>query len=535
MSASDTAPDAVNGRRLAAVGARFAVATPHADATRAAAEAFAAGGNAIDASLAAATVLSVAYPQMCGVGGDLFALVQTPDGRVRSVNSSGAAPAAIDAEAVRSAHDSMPERGPLTITVPGAVAGWAAVYGLGARLPWRDAFGRAVAMAGEGVAVVPGLAAAYAEHLILLAADPGARAVHLVGGRAPVAGDRVTNPALRRSLAAISEEGPSAVYGGAIGRAYAAGLSSLGCPMSAEDLRGHSAEVIDPLVGTYRGLSIRTSPPTSQGFVMLQALGVIHRLGVDPDPLGDDAGALALAFVAAARDRDAHLADPRFMTVSAESLLADDHLDALAAEVRGRTSRPRTDRAPLGGTAGLVAADADGYAVSLIQSLGAGFGAGILEPATGIIGQNRGSGFVLDPQDPDALAPGKRPRHTLMPVMAHRDGRLVAVSGTMGGPAHPQINAASLIRSLQLRMRAEEAVAAPRWVAGGLDAIEGIVVAEADVPDAAARSLERAGLRVDRVGRHDSATGHAHLIVVGDDGRFEAGTDPRADGEAAAS
>jgi gamma-glutamyltranspeptidase len=534
MSARDSTEATVNNPPSSAIGARFAVATPHFAATRAAVAAFDSGGNAIDAALSAATVLAVAYPQMCGVGGDLFALVQTPGGRLASVNSSGSAPAAIEPAAVRSQYSSMPERGPLTITVPGAVAGWAALHRLGARLTWRDAFERSIDMAVDGTEVVPGLADSYREDLALLTADPGASAIHASGGRAPKAGDRVANPALGRSLAALAEEGASALYDGDVGRAYAAGLSALGCPMAQEDLRGHAADVLDPLAHSYRGLSISTSPPTSQGFVMLQALSVIERLDIDPDPDGPDAGALALAFVVAARDRDVHLADPRFMAVSVEALLADAHLESLADEIRNRAPLRPTRRAPLGGTAGLVTADRDGYAVSLIQSLGSGFGSGIVEPATGIIAQNRGSGFVLDPNDPDALAPGKRPRHTLMPVMAHRNGRLAAVSGTMGGPAHPQINAASLIRSLQLGMSAAAAVAAPRWVAGGLDAIYGMVVAEADVADDATHSLEDAGFRLERLGRHDSSTGHAHLIVAWDDGRFAAGTDPRADGEAAA-
>jgi gamma-glutamyltranspeptidase/glutathione hydrolase len=304
--------------------------------------------------------------------------------------------------------------------------------------------------------------------------------------------------------------------------------------MSIDDLRAHAAETLEPLVHRYAGLDMLTSPPTSQGFVMLQALAAIERLGVDPDPLGPDADALALAFVAAARDRDAQLADPRSMTASVASLLADERIAEIADDVRSRVTRARAGTPPLGGTVGLVTADAEGHAVSLIQSLSWGFGSGVLEPATGLLAQNRGSGFVLDERHPNALAPAKRPAHTLMPVMTHRDGRLVAVSGTMGGPAHPQINAMSLIRSLGLRMSASDAVAAPRWIAGGMDAIDGTAVAEADVPDRVRASLERAGLHVTELPRHDASTGHAHLIVVGEDGAFDVGTDPRADGEASA-
>jgi gamma-glutamyltranspeptidase len=536
MSATDprSPRPVVSDRRLAAAGSRFAVATPHVEATHAATRAFAAGGTAVDAAVAAATALTVAYPQMCGVGGDLFALLQTPDGRVVSINSSGASPMRMDVAGVRRRNRTMPVRGPDAITVPGAVAGWAALHQLGGRLPWVDAFAHAAGLAGDGVAVVPGLAASYREQLDLLVADAGARAVHAPNGTSLLAGESLRNSALARTLEAISADGPEALYGGEVGRAYAAGLAALGCAMTVEDLRAHSAEILEPLSHRYAGFELRTSPPTSQGFVMLQALAAIERLGVDPDPLGPDADAIALAFVAATRDRDAQLADPASMTASGASLLGEARIAQIAGDVRDRVRRARAGVPPLGGTAGLVTADAEGYAVSLIQSLSWGFGSGILEPTTGILAQNRGSGFVLADGHPNALAPGKRPAHTLMPVMAHRDGRLAAVSGTMGGPAHPQINAMSLIRSLQLGMSASDAVAAPRWIAGGMDAIDGTAVAEAGVPEGVRTSLERAGLRVTPLPAHDSSTGHAHLIVLGDDGAFDAGTDPRADGEASA-
>jgi gamma-glutamyltranspeptidase len=534
MPTLDPVRDDVSDRRLAAAGSGWAVATPHVEATRAAAAAFDAGGNAIDAALAAATTLAVAYPQMCGVGGDLFALVQAPDGRVVAVNSSGAAPLGIDVDGVRERHATMPVRGPDAMTVPGAVAGWWTLHGLGAALRWSASFSRATELAREGVRVVPGLAEGFREQAELLGADPGARAVFRPQATPLAAGDVLVNPALGRTLSTIAEEGPAVLYGGPVGRAYADGLGAVGSAMSIEDLRRHRAEVLEPLVRGYEELEVRTTPPTSQGFVLLQALGAIERLGVDPDPLGPDADRIALAFVAAARDRDAHLADPAFMSVPVGSLLSDERIDALANEVRSRTERERAGEPPLGGTAGLVTADAEGFAVSLIQSLAWGFGSGVLEPATGILAQNRGSGFTLDERSDNVLAPGKRPSHTLMPVMAHRAGRLAAVSGTMGGPAHPQINAMSLIRSLRLGLTAADAVAAPRWIAEGLEALAGTAVAEPGVPHDVVASLERAGLRVTPLPAADSATGHAHLIVRRDDGSFDVGTDPRADGEATA-
>jgi gamma-glutamyltranspeptidase len=202
MSALDpsAARPVVSDRRLTAAGSRFAVATPHVEATHAAAEAFAAGGNAIDAALAAATTLAVAYPQMCGVGGDLFALLRTPDGRVVSINSSGAAPMALDVDDVRRRNPSMPVRGPDAINVPGAVAGWAALHDLGATQPWAAAFTHAEDLATDGVTVVPGLANSYRDHLALLVADGGMRSVHAPNGTTLLAGEAVVNRALGRTL-----------------------------------------------------------------------------------------------------------------------------------------------------------------------------------------------------------------------------------------------------------------------------------------------------------------------------------------------
>ncbi|HEV8565323.1 MAG TPA: gamma-glutamyltransferase [Actinomycetota bacterium] len=518
--------------QLGASGRRWAVATPHATASDAAADAFERGGNAVDAALAAATTLAVVYPQMCGVGGDLFALVQHPDGDVVAVSSAGASPAGIDPAAVRAAHDEMPGRGPLAIVVPGAPAGWEALHRHGGELAWHELFDVAIRSAADGAPVVRGLAEALVDNDELLAADPGAVSVFLPRGTSLAEGDLLVQPALARTLEAIASGGADALYRGAIAEAYAAGLRAAGSPIDVGDLAAHTAKLWPPLIARYRDLDVRTSPPTSQGFVLLEALRAIERLQLDPDPFGPDAGTIALVFAAAARDRERHLADPRHMRVHPTTLLDDGHIAAVCEEVReGSTAAPH----PAGGdTVGLVTADARGSAVSLIQSLSWGFGSGILEPATGILAQNRGSGFVLDPEHPNALAPGKQPAHTLMPVTVHRDGRLAAVSGTMGGPAHPQINGASLVRAFDLGMTPQEAVAAPRWVVGGMDAVVGLAEAEADVPDATVELLELASFRVTRLRAEDSSVGHAHLIRLNPDGSLEAGTDPRADGAALA-
>jgi len=225
------------------------------------------------------------------------------------------------------------------------------------------------------------------------------------------------------------------------------------------------------------------------------------------------------------------------MLVHPSMLLDDGHLAAVADEVRMGVPGPPPALAPHSGdTIALVTADAEGRGVSLIQSLYDGFGSGLLEPATGVVAQNRGACFTLEPGHPNLLAAGARPAHTLMPVAVQRDGRLEAVAGTMGGSAQPQILTMVLIRALRLGMSPAGAVAAPRWLVGGMSP-EGpgpLVIAEADVPETVVRALGAAGYRVDVVSERDGSVGHAHMIRA-TPGGLDAGSDPRADGGALAS
>ena len=512
-------------------GASWAIATPHATATEAGAAAFERGGNALDAALAAAITLAVAYPHMCGVGGDLFALVQLPDGSSLAINSSGRAPSGADAEALRREHRAIPEHGPATVTIPGAVAGWAALHRLGARHAWRDAFGAAIALASDGMPVAPGLAESLGAQADRLSGDPGLARVFFPDGAAPAARDTVRQPALGATLAAIADRGADALYRGEVGRRYADGLRRLGVPLADEDLTSHVADVLPPLATRYRDLHVSVAPPNSQGFVLLQLLALIERLGIDPDPGGPDAGTFGLAARAAGADRDLHLADPATMIVHPHTLLDDGHLAGLADEIRDRTVPAARHARADGDTIALVAADAEGHAVSLIQSLFDGFGSGLLEPSTGIVAHSRGACFTLEPGHPNELAPGKRPAHTLMPVMVHRDGRLSAVAGTMGGYAQPQINAMTLVRAFDLGMHPGEAVAAPRWLA--LNDEPHRVIVEPEVPDRARASLEAADFELDPLPTSNGSVGHAHLIRF-TSGGLQAGSDPRSDGSAVA-
>ncbi len=521
---------------LHAAGTRWAIATPHTVATEAGAVAFERGGNAVDAALVAAVTLAVSYPHNCGVGGDLFALVQRPDGATIAINASGRAPAGVDPDALRARFGTaMPESGPDSITVPGALSGWATLHQEGARLPWAEAFGPAIAFAYGGVTVSRSLSRALEERRELLAADHGMADVFFRDGAPLPHGAMFRQPALGATLQRLATEGPAALYGGAIGERYAAGLRTAGSPITLNDLAAHVADVVAPLSGRYRDLDVRVVPPNSQGFTLLEMLALAERLGIDPDPFGPDAGVLALAFAAANRDRDHHLADPEAMLVHPSTLLDDGHLAGLADRIRDAAppSAVPGHRHGTGDTIAMVTADAEGWAVSLIQSLWDSFGSAILEPETGIVAHDRGGCFTLEPGHPNEIAPGKRPFHTLMPVLVHRGGRLAAVAGSMGGASQPQINAQNLIRAFDMGMGAGDAIAAPRWTVWG-EPGEGVVLAEGAVPDAATARFEDVGFRVDPLNELDEAVGHAHMILARPDGTLDVGSDPRADGGALA-
>jgi len=514
----------------------YGAATPHRPATDAAAAAFAAGGNAVDAALAAAAVLTVTYPHNCALGGDLFALVRAPDGRTVSVNASGPAGARADRRAQRAAGPAMPVTGAKTVTVPGLVAGWGEIHARGARRPWAAALEPAIAYAADGVEVAPRLADAIAEN-VPAAADPGLRAVFAPGGRPLAAGDRLRQPALAGTLRTLSDEGARAFYRGDVARRLAAGLAAAGSDVTAEDLAGFAPETGEALRGGFGALDVLTSPPNSSGVLVLQALAALEAAGLD-DPLGADAGTLAEILRLGDHDRTRLLGDPAEAPFDRDAWLGEARIEDLVADAHRAAAGHRlpasvwANAAPRGDTAAIVTWDADGWAVSLIQSLLHFFGAQVLEPSTGVLLHNRGASFALDEGHPNALAPGRRPAHTLMPVMVEEDGRLAGVLGTMGGKVHAQIHVQVLLRLLA-GQPAQAAVDAPRWVVGGIEIGEpdDMIRIEDGCADTARDALARATLNPLPVPRGSEWLGHAQAIWLRPSGG--AGSDFRADGVAA--
>jgi gamma-glutamyltranspeptidase len=467
----------------------------------------------------------VTYPHNCGLGGDLFAVVRFPDGRSVSVNASGPAARAADPDEQRTRGPQMPATGPDPITVPGAVAGWQRLHALGATLGWDAALAEARRRAEDGVAVSPSLAAAMEDAAADLGADPGMSAVFRPG-------ETVRQPALARTLAAIAEGGAGELYTGDTGARLVAGLRARGSRIDAEDLATFEPEETAPLTGRFRDLTLRTSPPNASGVLLLQALAALEAAGVD-DPLGAGAGVLAELLRLGAAQSEALLADPRWTPTDLDAWLGEERIaELVSAAGTPRAAGGVAGAQPTGDTVAVVSADSSGLAVSLIQSLFGSFGARLLEPSTGILLHNRGSFFSLVPGHPNELAGGKRPSHTLMPLVVERDGALAGVLGTMGGLAHAQIHAQILLRLLSGSEPAA-AVAAPRWVVGGLErgAPDTAARVESGVPAAAVEALTSAGLQVTEEPWPSEELGHAQAIWI-DGQRLSAGSDPRADGAA---
>jgi gamma-glutamyltranspeptidase len=513
-----------------------AVATPESHATAAAEEAFRAGGNAIDAALAAAAVLTVTYPHNCALGGDLFALVRSPDGRVVSVNASGPAPRAVDPSALRRKADAIPVLGADAVTVPGLVAGWEELHRRGATLPWEDLLAAAIELAEDGVEVSTGLAGAIAQ-APALDHDPGMAATFTAGGQPLRAGDTIRQPPLAATLGRLAADGPRSFYEGPVAAELIGTLSRRGSALAEADLREFRPEVTAPLAGIFNGLEILTSPPNSSGILVLQALASLEAGGI-ADPLGEDAGVVAELFRIGDEDRARLLADPRAVPFDRDAWLGEERIAAAVARARavaGGAAVPalrHRARRPAGDTAAVVAVDGDGRAVSLIQSLFHWFGAQILDPATGVLLHNRGAAFSLRGDRPNTLAPGRRPPHTLMPIMAQRDGVLAGVLGTMGGRVHAQIHVQVLARLLAGDV-AQAAVDAPRWIAGAMDLgqREDTVHIEAGCDETTRTALARADSDQTTVERGSDVLGHAQAIWL--EPTLSAGSDCRADGATA--
>jgi gamma-glutamyltranspeptidase len=513
------------------------VASPHHLATEAGVSILRRGGNAVDAMVAVNAALGVLYPHMTGAGGDAFWLIHDAGTATQHVlNASGRAAALATRERYAGG---IPRRGPAAaLTVPGAVDGWVQAAKRFGRLHLRESLAPAVEYARQGAPVAPGLARWSAASAELLRSFDGARAAYLDPGGGPLhAGQTLRLPRLAETLEAIGEGGRAAFYEGPIARRLVDALAAGGGVLGLDDLAGHRSDWVAPLRVDYRGRIATNLPPNSQGFAALEILGVLDRfdlaaLAGDPAATVDlVVRATALAF----EDRDRYLTDPAFSDVPVDRLLGAAHLEELAGRVAEGSGPPSPTPAPVGGdTTFSCAVDAEGNAAGVIQSLFFEWGSGMVAGDTGILLQNRGCSFTLDPTHPNRLEPGKRTFHTLSAAMLlGPDGGPELVYGAMGGEGQPQTQAALVIRIVDQRLTVQDAVDAPRWLLGRTwgEAHRGLRLEGRFGPAVAAELIRRGHTNVELVDDWSDLMGHAQAILATPEG-LEGAADPRADGAA---
>ena len=511
---------------------RGMVATPHPLATQAGVEALRAGGTAVDAAVAANAMLAVVYCNSCGLGGDAFALVWEPgEGRLYGFNGSGRSPAGLSIEAVRGAgHEAMPARGPLPITVPGAVDAWVELLGRFGRRSLGDALAPAARTAEDGYALTAVNVRSIGVALDSFDAD-GRAVFEAAGG----VGETFRQPLLAASLRTLAAGGRGAYYGGPLGEEIARAIQAAGGVMAADDIAAHHGDWVESISTRYRDVDVATMPPNSQGITALMALNVLSALDWHSDVprLHAQVEAVKVAW----SERDRCVTDPDRGLADTAELLSSEHAASLAARLApDRAQRQLPTNPAGGGTVYLCAADADGMMVSLIESNYMGFGSGIMGGSTGIMLQNRGAYFSLDPAHPNALAPGSRTLHTLMPGMLLRDGRAEVALGAMGGDGQPQTMLQLVTGLVDDGLDPQAVVDRPRWVvqteAAGRPL--GPLSIEADGADAETiAALEERGHEVSIVEARTPLMGWAQVIRRRGDGSYEAGADPRADSLAA--
>lgn len=553
LSSNDAYP-ATPAQRLEPMTLGGMVTSPHYLATQAGVDVLRAGGNAVDAAIATAAVLSVVYPQMCTLGGDNFWLVYAArSGRLRALNASGRAGSRATIEAYTDRGlSAIPARGPLAAnTVPGAVSGWGAAYeyareSLGSGLPWARLFQSAIAYAQQGFPVSPNLALWEAraatttgpEASGLFRYDAFARTFLKAGGQAYAVGEVLRQPALAETLRTLAAEGARTFYTGSLAQRLVDALDAAGGLLTRDDFARHTADWLEPITVPYRGYTACNVPPNTQGFASLEILNILEN--VDVQALGEGSPEYYHLLVEATKeafaDRDRYLTDPDFSVIPLARLLGATHGREQAARIAARTDvSPGAPRDPKGDTVWLGVVDAAGNAVSLIQSIYYDFGSGIVAGDTGVLLQNRGCYFSLDPEHVNRLAPGKRTFHTLNPAMLLREGKPFLVYGTMGGEGQPQTQAALVTRIVDFGLPPQAAVAAPRWLHGrtwGAGAND--LKLESRVGETVIQGLRRRGHPVTVVAPYAQCMGHAGAILIDPRTGVRSGAaDPRGDGLAA--
>lgn len=497
-----------------------------------------AGGNAADAAVAAAAALAVVEPNSTGIGGDCFCLFyDARDGTVGAVNGSGRSPRTLTLETVGGPEGFDPQ-GPHAVTVPGTVAGWVDTVERFGRRSMAAVLAPAIALAEDGFPVTPIISRAWRRQENLLLTTPPAGRDLLMDGRAPRAGEVWRNPAMADVMRAVAEGGAAAFYDGPPARAIVEAVRMNGGCLSGEDMAGHRSTFEEPISTTYRGYTVYECPPNGQGITALMALNILEGFDMaSTEPRSARAlhltiEAIRLAFA----DARTYIADPARAPVPVSGMLGKEY-----ASERRRLISPHAaielaaaGRLPAGGdTVYLCAVDEEGNACSFINSNYHGFGSGIVPRNCGFSLQNRGAGFVLDPDHPNVLAGGKRPYHTIIPAMLTRpDGSLMGPFGVMGAWNQPQGHTQAVINLVDRGMDPQAAIDEPRFSIFN-DPPNGDVWVEDAIPDTERSALAQLGHPVRPVtgAERTGMVGQGQIIVRDPDtGVLWGGSDPRGDG-----
>jgi gamma-glutamyltranspeptidase/glutathione hydrolase len=524
-------PDA--GGRSTVFGTRGAVACEHPTAAVIGLRVLDAGGTAADACVAMAAAMAVLSPMQTGMGGDAFLLFyEAETGLVTGIDGSGRAPGSVSVEKLRDLGvGEMPERGALTVTVPGAVRMWEDAVNRFGNQPLARLLEPAWELAENGYPVAEVVARYWEEHEGVLRANDAAVRTFLPGGRPPAAGELFSQVDLASTLSAVAVDGADAFYRGEIAVSIARSIREAGGFLSEEDLAAHESAFVQPISTEYKGIRIYEIPPPGQGVAALEMLNILE--GFDLASLGSTSAerihleveAKKLAF----EDLHNEIGDPEFWNhaeAPTERLISKEYAAGLRERISPKHAAEWTPEPAAGGdTTYLCAVDADGNGCSFINSLYRGFGSGIVAEGTGVCLHNRGSLFRLEPGHPNAIAAGKRPLHTIIPGLATREGALWAVFGVMGAAMQPQGHAQLLVNLLDYGMDSQEAVDHLRHRHEN-----GTLLIEGRVPESEIEKLHALGHRIQLKEDYMIPAGGAQLIRILENGVRACGSDPRKDG-----
>lgn len=514
--------------RSAVFAENGAAATAHPLATLTAVDVLRNGGNAVDAAIAAMAMLCVIEPHATGIGGDCFAIYSKAGrGRPLALNASGRAPAAATLDWYREAGiDEIKVETPHAVTVPGAVDGWCQLIEDHGTKPLDYILQPAIRAAENGYIVAPRIADDWEKLTCKLSLDPNTRARFLPGGRAPRAGDRHEQPELAQTFRRIAKNGRDGFYTGPVAEDIVSRLRELHGLHTLDDFAGNEPTYVDPISLNYRGYEVYEIPPNGQGITAQVILNVLQGYDYGSASLSDcdRVHLMAEASKAAYARRNALIGDPDFVDVPVERLLSEAEAESIRQRISLSKAAPQAevDRSDHSDTTYLTVVDRDRNAISLINSLFSGFGSGIMAPSSGVMLQNRGTSFRLIEGHPNAIAPGKRPMHTIIPGMLGQGDQVVMPFGVMGGHFQPVGHATLLTGMIDLGLDPQDSLAQPRSFA-----VDGELLLEHTFSGDMARSLEERG---HKVVRQEPVGGGQAIWIDHERGVLIAGSEPRKDG-----